>query len=493
MWITWTPGDQHSFHTQRAQDETFTFTVTSDSHVDILLGNANTWTNTLNDVSEDNPDFHLDLGDTFAMDDIAVGDVAGAEAAYEFQRPFFNIISTSSPIFLASGNHEQQEGWHLLGTLENSLPVMGTNAMKKYFLNPIPDSFYSGDTNTYAPLGGDQLREDYYAWEWGDALFVVIDPYWFTTTKPYTSDPGGGESDTTGSGDSWDWTLGQEQFNWFKTTLENSDAKYKFIFAHQIVADGSVSGQEDYGHGSANHSHLVEWGGYNEDGTTWGWNTERAGWGSEPIHQIMVANGVSAFFHGHDHQYAYEKRDGVVYQAVPSAGFSGNGFNMYTTGDGYTIQALPSSGHLKVTVAPSQATVDYIQTSTSTSAYSYTISGTKYDLTMAVDPAGSGTTSPAVGTHTIAENTVIDIAASPAAGFAFDHWTGDVADPNSASTTVTMNGDKTVTAHFVAAPPDTTITSAPGDPTSSTDATFEFTSTETGSTFECRLDSESFG
>jgi hypothetical protein len=367
---TWTERDEHSFWTQRAQGSTFTFTITSDSHVNIMLGSKAEWTKTLNNVALDHPDFHLDLGDTFAMDSVGVGDVAGAESAYLFQRPLFGIISHSAPIFLVDGNHEQTEGWHLLGTLANSLPVIGTNAMKKYFLNPVPDDFYSGNTDTYSYLDGDQLREDYYAWTWGDALFVVLDPFWYTTTKPYIGNTGGGEGDTTGSGDRWDWTLGLEQFNWFKETLENSDAKYKFIFAHQMVG-----GSEDYGHGGANSINLVEMGGYNEAGTMYEWDTKRpvANWGFEPVHQLMVANGVSAFFHGHDHQYAYEKRDGIVYQEVPAAGFTGNGFGLYTTGNGCTIKALPNDGHLRVTVSPSQATVDYIATSNRAVNYSYTI------------------------------------------------------------------------------------------------------------------------
>ena len=72
-----------------------------------------------------------------------------------------------------------------------------------------------------------------------------------------------------------------------------------------------------------------------------------------------------------------------------------------------------------------------------------------YELTMAVDPAGGGTTTPASGSHTINENSVVNISATPASGYVFDHWTGDVANPSSASTTVTMDGNKTVTAHFV--------------------------------------------
>ena len=41
-------------------------------------------------------------------------------------------------------------------------------------------------------------------------------------------------------------------------------------------------------------------------------------------------------------------------------------------------------------------------------------------------------------------------------------------------------------------PPDTTITSGPANPTSSTSASFAFTSSESGSTFECRIDSGSW-
>jgi hypothetical protein len=313
----WTPRPEHSFQTQRAAGSSFTFDVTTDSHVNILLGDADTWTATLNDVADDEPDFLLDLGDTFDMRSLSAGDIAGAENSYKYQLPFFNIVSPSAPIFLAPGNHEQQEAWHQIAGA-NSLNIVGANAQKKFFLNPVPDgSFYTGDTSTNPLLIGDQLKEDYYAWTWGDALFVVINPYWYTTTKPYQSDPGGGETDTTGSGDAWDWTLGQTQFDWLKATLGGSTAKYKFIFSHQMVSDASLSGQEDYGHAGANHAQYVEWGGYNEDGTTYGWNTERAGWGSETVHDMLVANGVSAFFHGHDHQYAYESRDGVVYQAVP--------------------------------------------------------------------------------------------------------------------------------------------------------------------------------
>jgi len=61
---------------------------------------------------------------------------------------------------------------------------------------------------------------------------------------------------------------------------------------------------------------------------------------------------------------------------------------------------------------------------------------------------GLGSTNPAVGPHTYAAGTVVPISATHALGWQFVNWTGDVADPNSASTDVTMDGDKTVMANF---------------------------------------------
>jgi len=72
--------------------------------------------------------------------------------------------------------------------------------------------------------------------------------------------------------------------------------------------------------------------------------------------------------------------------------------------------------------------------------------GISYDLTVAVDPAGGGTTDPAVGVHAYAAGVVVDVTATPAAGYVFDYWSG--ACTGSGACSVTMDADKTVTAHF---------------------------------------------
>ena len=367
----WMQRAEHSFHTQRPTSGTFKFDITSDSHVNILLGTAANWQRTLTNISADDADFLIDCGDTFSMDNVTTQ--TGANNAYSFQRSAttFGLVSPSVPVFLAVGNHEEQEAWHLNdnGNPVNSQPVWATNAQKKYFLNPVPDAFYSGNTDTYYALTGDQLREDYYAWMWGKALFVVIDPYWYTTEKPFIGNTGGGEPGPS-DGDRWHWTLGDAQYNWLKTTLQNSTAEYKFLFMHHMTG-----GTEDYIRAGAYGAPYCEWGGYDENGTTYSFNTRRPGW-SAPIHQVLVENHVSAVFHGHDHQYAYEILDGVVYQSLPAAGFSGNGFNIYNENDPLTIRVLPSQGHLRVTVSPLEATVDYISSTTATNGqvvHSYTI------------------------------------------------------------------------------------------------------------------------
>src|SRR5690606_29910042 len=83
----WVARAEHSFWTQRASGSSFSFDVTSDSHVNIMLGSATTWTSTMNNIAADHPDFLIDLGDTFAMDNVTT--LAGADAAYLYQRDFF--------------------------------------------------------------------------------------------------------------------------------------------------------------------------------------------------------------------------------------------------------------------------------------------------------------------------------------------------------------------------------------------------------------------
>jgi uncharacterized repeat protein (TIGR02543 family) len=73
-----------------------------------------------------------------------------------------------------------------------------------------------------------------------------------------------------------------------------------------------------------------------------------------------------------------------------------------------------------------------------------------HTLTLQIN--GNGSITPGTGTYDYAEGTVVSLTAIPRSSWQFDGWTGDVADASSAETTVTIDFDKTVTAHFIEKP-----------------------------------------
>jgi hypothetical protein len=79
--------------------------------------------------------------------------------------------------------------------------------------------------------------------------------------------------------------------------------------------------------------------------------------------------------------------------------------------------------------------------------------GSKFDLTMAVSPPGSGTAIDVTGTSPYAWGAIVTIQATPLGSYQFAQWTapaGTFANPNAATTTFTMPGQNvTATAHFV--------------------------------------------
>ena len=372
----WTNGEEYSFMTQRPPGESFVFTIQSDSHFGQYGGQTADevalYEVTIQNVIDDNPDFHIDLGDTFAMDPSPLGTgmtESEADAAYYIQRPYLAPLTHSVPFYFVLGNHENEEGWNFDDTYtppDQSLAIVGMKYRKLYYPNPIPNDFYTGNTDPLdEPIGGDTNREDYWAWEWGDALFLVIDPFHYSMTWPNDEGTGyGGEGqDGEASGDRWDWSLGIDQYLWFKNVLETSTAKYKFVFSHHVTG-----GATQYGRGGQLAAPYFEWGGYNID-DTWGWDDERSSiddrW-DVPVHQLMVDNGVDIYFHGHDHIYAYEEVDGIAYVEVAKPDDAGYDWEPY--GYGYNedlypdaIEILPNSGYMRVSVSPEQVLVEYVR------------------------------------------------------------------------------------------------------------------------------------
>jgi phosphodiesterase/alkaline phosphatase D-like protein len=328
-------GEEHFFHTQRARGSAFTFTVEADPHLYDKKGCSNLMRIALQNQAQDFPDFMLDLGDTFGDDHnpftITQPEI---EQLHTEMRGFFGAVCHSIPFLFCIGNHEGEFGYYLQQMPPENIAVYATLARKTWFPNPVPDDFYSGNTQSESYNIG--LPENYYAFEWGDALLVVLDAYRYFSgnAKPRN----------------WEWTLGQEQYTWFKQTLETSSAPYKFVFIHHILGQtrGGVAVADGY-----------EWGGYNQKGV-WEFDQMRPEW-PLPIHQLMVKNGVQIFFQGHDHLYAREELDGIVYQEVPMPSDSTYIIGTTDNGGAYNGVKLDASGHLRVTVTPNRATIDYVR------------------------------------------------------------------------------------------------------------------------------------
>ena len=79
---------------------------------------------------------------------------------------------------------------------------------------------------------------------------------------------------------------------------------------------------------------------------------------------------------------------------------------------------------------------------------SVTVSFSQILHTLTIRLNGSGSIVPSVGSHEYREKTVVNITATPDNGWKFKNWTGNVADANSANTTLTVDSDRTITANF---------------------------------------------
>ncbi len=303
-----------SFHTQRAASSSFSFVMQADSHLDNNT-DVRVYQQTLSNMLADKPDFMIDLGDTTMVDKFGRF-YTRSESQYKAQRYYMGRIAHSVPIFMVLGNHDGERG---------SDPEMSDWSLKQrhtYFPNPT-------DRND---------KHSYFAFEWGNALFIGLDPFWSTSKRGASG---------------WDMTLGETQYRWLTKTLTSSKAPMRFVFIHHLV--GGLGRDV---RGGAKPAAYMEWGGQNADGSE-GFRQNRPGW-EMPIHELFVKNRVNIVFHGHDHLFVKEELDGIIYQEVPQPGHSSGGTRSAEE-YGYTGVILGSSGHVRVTVNEKEAKVDYVR------------------------------------------------------------------------------------------------------------------------------------
>jgi hypothetical protein len=346
-----TAGDEHRFRTRPAAGTPFTFTIQADSHLDANM-DPRVYERTLANALADRPDFHVDLGDTF-MTDKRGRDFERTAPQYDAQRWYFSRLCADAPLFMVLGNHDGEKG--TAGTKPDDMGPWSFRMRTERFPPPIVgQGGFTGQTGEK-----DGRTANYYAFEWGDALIVVLDPFDFTTERTRGGRGGGGENRTKESlppnDSSWGFTLGRAQYDWLADTLAKSKARHKFVFIHHLV--GGVGGTE--ARGGVESAPYFEWGGRNADGSE-GFKEHRPGW-PMPIHDVLVKNRVSAVFHGHDHLYVHGEKDGVTYQCVPQPGNALGGTRSAQVYGYASGTILGSPGHVRVRVSPDRATVDLVR------------------------------------------------------------------------------------------------------------------------------------
>lgn len=214
----------------------------------------------------------MDLGDIFMTDKLQDKSEASIRSRFQMMKEYYNKLN-GIPLYITLGNHDGELGYSAFNT-------------KKYRKEYFPEQ--TGDLA-------------YYSFTSPDALHIVLDIFTYTTSSP--------------KDDGWQWTLGKMQYDWLKTTLENSEAKHKFVYVHHLLYGNAQS------RGGAEKGKFNEWGGLNVDGTP-GFTTNRPGW-TKPVHQLLVENGVDFVFKGHDHIYVKQERDGIIYQTLPQPSHPG--------------------------------------------------------------------------------------------------------------------------------------------------------------------------
>ena len=353
-------GKQYSFATAKNKGSKFSFTVQGDTHPERVgkMFRSDLYFVTMANIASQLPDFHILMGDDFSIDPLIGKGAAtkeNVEKIYKTHRDWLTIPGSTTSIFLVNGNHEQAAAYLLDGS-STSPAVLAGNARNKFYPLPAPNSFYSGNSTEIPGVG---LPRDYYSWSWGDALFVTLDPYWHSAAAVdnVAGDEKGGTTAAAGAGggkggggkgqrDLWKIGIGDEQYQWLKKVLEESSAKFKFVFAHHVMGTGrgAIEVSTDY-----------EWGGKDPKGVTT-FEKERPNW-ELPIHDLMVKNGVAIFFQGHDHIFVTQERDGLIYQSMPNP--ADDTFSYFNDSAYKSGTKAPNSGHVRVTVDGAEAKVEY--------------------------------------------------------------------------------------------------------------------------------------
>jgi hypothetical protein len=313
----------------------------------------------------DRPDFVIFLGDEAGI--TARHDLPGfmrqqrADERWHLWRATSGPLLSSLPSFMVLGNHEGEAGFY---QSERSGPGFayyqrwGTIARKRHCLNPLPETYpeggenegWAGDPKSEATGGGEEGNcsplQNYYAWSWGDALFVVLDVLRYTNVGNATpSTP-------------HQWTLGAAQLQWLERVLSGSRARWKFVIGHHVVggSEWDLEGKSRiteyaYGRGGARYARVGE---------------------QARVTEIMRKHGARFYLYGHDHVFCHQKDEDISYVCCGrTTTLSYEWWRNPGWKEAYGEAAsrnphdfFGAIGYTRLTIAPEKVDVEYIRTGT---------------------------------------------------------------------------------------------------------------------------------
>jgi hypothetical protein len=316
--------------TARAAGTAFTFAAMADSHIEprdplppgstVIDDSYGTQESTLRAVTADvaaaNADFIIDMGDLLDYHLFGFNapppDSAWARLAYlNFRRMMGDTLGRAAH-FPVIGNWDGESGCNTDAEIERS-----RSQRLLYLPGPL--------ASTYAERGS--ARGDYYAFTWGDALFIVLNVMTYTPTCHLLGlDPGAPD----------DWTLGAEQLAWLEDTLAHATSRWRFTFIHHTVG-GNAGNDFDtaYGRGGGRAAYVGE---------------------QATVHDMLLRYGVQIFFYAHDHVFTDMVVDGIHYTLPGSAGAP---WKFDSSETGYTSY-WPDSGYGRVSVSADRVRVDFV-------------------------------------------------------------------------------------------------------------------------------------
>ncbi len=264
------------------------------------------------------PDFVINLGDMVDLHgfgfNVPPPDETWARKGFLDYRRLLGPLGSRAGHFAVIGNWDGERGHFTDAERERSRRA-------RFALLPNPDD------STY-PEGGSP-DQDYYAFTWGDALFVVLNVMTYTKAANLLD-----RKDDPGRPDAF--SLGERQLAWFEKTLANAKAKWRFVCIHHAVGgNGGNERNSAYGRGGGRAAHVGE---------------------QARVHALMRKHHVHAFFYGHDHVFTDIVVDGIHYTLPGSCGAP---WKFTTAQTGYE-RYWPDSGFARVRVSPRDVEVVFV-------------------------------------------------------------------------------------------------------------------------------------